>query len=51
MVRERRTAIEQIAEEMCSTGNDTIYGRRIVEIIESTALDEVRDTPQVGPLP
>ena len=41
MVAERKSAIEAIAREMCTSGNDTISGRRIVEIVDSTPKDEI----------
>ena len=44
MVAERRTAIEKVAEEMCASSNDTISGKRIVEIVDSTGLDAVKAT-------
>lgn len=48
MVKQRKTAIEKVAQEMCSAGNDTISGRRIVEIVDSTPLDDIMiDEPEV----
>ena len=44
MVAERRTAIEKVAQEMCASSNDTISGKRIVEIVDSTGLDVVKAT-------
>lgn len=38
IVRERRPTIERVADEMCSSSDDTISGSRIVDIIESTPL-------------
>ena len=41
VVAERKSAIEAIAREMCNSVNDTISGRRIIEIVDSTPKDEV----------
>ena len=41
LLAERKSAIEAIACEMCNSGNDTISGRRIIEIVDSTPKDEV----------
>lgn len=40
IVTERRHAIEKVAAEMCRGSDDTISGAKIVEIIESTGVQE-----------
>ena len=50
IIRERQPAIEAVAAEMCRTSDDTISGARMVEIIETTPVqEEAQASPGVSP--
>ena len=38
LVNERRQVIEQVAEELCSTNDETVSGERLVELLENTPI-------------
>ncbi|KAL4436128.1 hypothetical protein ABPG77_005576 [Micractinium sp. CCAP 211/92] len=44
MVSQRRSVIRQVARELCENSDETVLGKRIVELLKSTPLDE----PEAG---
>ncbi|KAG2494742.1 hypothetical protein HYH03_006989 [Edaphochlamys debaryana] len=48
LVASRRTAITQVAAEMLAAEDEKISGARLIEIIESTPLDELGGEGEVG---
>lgn len=50
MVRQRRVVIETVAAELCNSSDETVKGGRLVELLETTPLDDaepVQDDAQV----
>ena len=48
LIRQRRAAIEQLANELTSDSQETVQGRRIVEVIETSTVAEPELLPSNG---